>query len=215
MTIWRWKHGSHDPLPSSPSYEQEGFQLRRLFEWHPRQRSSYAQLHTPTAMKDRISENSPSIDRGSGEYLSRESSTTESFKRPIRFRIASWRFTIITGLSTTILVLICNIAIIAWAYATLGRDNTVMYEGSCDRMKTIDTWSHLGINVLSTLVLGASNAAMQLIVAPSREDVRKAHAQSRTVDIGIHGLRNWRFMSRRRRSIWILLLVTTIPLHLL
>ena len=202
-------------LPSPPSHEQEGFQLRQLLERHPRQSSSYGQLHTPTTINDGLSEATPSIGRDSDEYFGQKDSTPESFKWPLRFRLASWRFTIITGLSTTVFVFICNVALIIWAYATLGRDNTVIFKGSCDRMKTIDTWSHLGINVLSTLVLGASNAAMQLIVAPSRDDIRKAHAQSRTVDIGIHGLRNWRFMSRRRRSIWILLLVTTIPLHLL
>ena len=81
-------------------------------------------------------------------------------------------------------------------------------------MRSIDTWSHFGINVLSTLLLGASNAAMQCIVAPSRADIDKAHAQHERLDIGVNSLQNWRFINTSRQLIWALLLVSTLPLHL-
>lgn len=47
-----------------------------------------------------------------------------------------------------------------WAFFTL-------YQNSCKEMSIISTWSHLALNVLSTLLLNASNACVQC-----RQDTR-------------------------------------------
>ena len=131
-------------------------------------------------------------------------------------KFSSWRSTILCGLGTSIFVLCCNIALLGWSYPKIdpASGNALLYKGLCDQMKSIDTWSHFGINALSTLLLGASNAAMQCIVAPSRADIDKAHAQHKRLDVGVNGLQNWLFIGTRRQLIWSLLFVSTVPLHL-
>ena len=75
--------------------------------------------------------------------------------------------------------------------------------------------AHLGINVVSSLLLGASNVAMQCLVAPSRNDVDAAHRIGLSLDIGVNGFKNWQSMSSLRRYLWIVLIASTLPLHLL
>lgn len=60
----------------------------------------------------------------------------------------------------------------------------VMYGGSCTVTKTWSTGLHLTINILSTCILGASNYCMQTLVAPTRQDIERAHARRRWLDIG-------------------------------
>ncbi|KAI4152881.1 MAG: hypothetical protein LQ340_002647 [Diploschistes diacapsis] len=56
---------------------------------------------------------------------------------------------------------------------------------------------------------------MQVLVAPTRANVDKAHPLGKVLDIGISGFGNWRFMGWNRRICWLSLTLSTIPLHLL
>jgi hypothetical protein len=88
-----------------------------------------------------------------------------------------------------------------------------IYEGSCSWVKNIDIGTHLLINALSTLLLGASNLCMQLLAAPTRGEVDKAHSRKRWLDIGVPSWRNLRSISRTRRAIWVALGLSSVPLH--
>lgn len=92
---------------------------------------------------------------------------------------------------------------------------SVMYEGSCVLTKRWSIALHLMINLLSTCILGASNYCMQTLVAPTREDIDKAHAKRRWLDIGCSSLRNLLAMKRSRLGLWAVLLITATPFHLL
>ena len=189
---------------------------------HTAQRHPYTRLDTPsctTAPDEHPRASSPlSGDSGlsSGILESNIQKSLHLTKPKWWSRISSWRYTILGGLGVSIFVLCCNIALLGWSYPKIdpASGNALLYKGACSQMKSIDIWSHFGINVLSTLLLGASNAAMQCIVAPSRADIDKAHAQGQLLDIGVNGLQNWRFIGARRRLIWFLLLASTLPLHL-
>lgn len=67
---------------------------------------------------------------------------------------------------------------------------TVVQDGDCDETKRLDLWLHLLINVLSTLLLGASNYSMQCLAAPTRKDIDNAHSQNAWMDIGVLSIRN-------------------------
>ncbi|MCJ1344677.1 hypothetical protein MMC31_002880 [Peltigera leucophlebia] len=86
---------------------------------------------------------------------------------------------------TAALVLVTNITLTAWAQARFGTHNGIgtIYLGSCAKAQRLDLWLHLLINILSTLLLGASNFCMQLLVAPTRDEVNKAHEKSCWLDI--------------------------------
>ena len=73
----------------------------------------------------------------------------------------------------------------------------------------------LAINILSTLLLGASNHAAQLLSAPSRKDLDRQHARGVWLDIGVSSVRNFRYLPLWRTAIWAVLVLSTVPLHLL
>ncbi|KAJ5094633.1 hypothetical protein N7456_010494 [Penicillium angulare] len=91
----------------------------------------------------------------------------------------------------------------------------VLYRGKCSTTKTWDVALHFVINGLSTFILGASNYCMQSLVAPTREEVDKAHAQGIWLDIGCASIKNLRAIGRSRLILWILLMLTATPFHLL
>lgn len=129
-------------------------------------------------------------------------------------RTATWRFIVLSGLIITLAVLILNVSLLIWSRARPHGGN-VLYEGDCGSAKTKITYSSLTINVVSTLLLGASNAAMQCLCAPTRAEVDKVHAAGSWLDIGISGLRNWHEMGRWRKYAWGFILLSSLPLHLL
>ena len=87
--------------------------------------------------------------------------------------------------------------------------------GSCDKTKKITLWVDLAINILSTILLSASNNCTQLLSAPTREDIDKAHAKRRWLDIGVPSVRNLSLIPRWRVILWALLFLSSIPFHLL
>lgn len=90
-----------------------------------------------------------------------------------------------------------------------------LQRGSCRTTKDLSLWLHLAINVLSTLLLGASNYCMQCLASPTREEVDIAHGQHVWLDIGIPSVRNLKKVSLNRSVLWWLLAASAIPLHLL
>lgn len=127
---------------------------------------------------------------------------------------STWRFIVASGLALTIAVLILNVSFLIWSRARPHGGN-LLFRGDCGSAKNVVTISSLAINVLSTLLLGASNAAMQCLCAPTKAEVEKVHATGSWLDIGVSGLHNWHAIGRWRRYAWISLLLSTMPLHLL
>lgn len=75
-------------------------------------------------------------------------------------------------------------------------------------------WPDLAINILSSLLLGASNNCAQLLSSPTRHDIDKAHAKGKWLDIGVPSVRNLGHISGWRVLLWALLFLSSIPLHL-
>ncbi|PYI03206.1 hypothetical protein BO78DRAFT_410014 [Aspergillus sclerotiicarbonarius CBS 121057] len=90
-----------------------------------------------------------------------------------------------------------------------------IYEGSCSRAKAWTTGLHLLINVLSTIVLGASSYCMQCLTAPSRTEVDRAHEERVWLHIGVASPRNLAWAGRFRVVLWLLLAATSLPIHLI
>lgn len=109
-----------------------------------------------------------------------------------------------------------NLALIIWT-STKGVEGGIatIQEGDCNTTKRLDLWLHLGINLLSTLLLGASNYTMQCLSAPTRDEINKAHRQRMSLDIGIASVWNLQRISPRRVILWWLLALSSIPLHLM
>ncbi|KAJ6050166.1 uncharacterized protein N7446_005593 [Penicillium canescens] len=99
---------------------------------------------------------------------------------------------------------------------TGGSSNSkVIYDGSCDVTGRWNTGLHIIINIISTCTLATSNYCMQTLVAPTRDEINIAHAKRRWLDIGGSSFRNIFAISYARLGLWIVLLLTATPFHLL
>ena len=89
------------------------------------------------------------------------------------------------------------------------------FEGSCSLVSAYNTLAHVAVNILSTLLFGASNTCMQLLSAPSREEIDKCHKKEVWLDVGIQSFRNLRYIKRNKAAILFLLAISSLPLHLM
>lgn len=129
-----------------------------------------------------------------------------------------WRFSLFAGAASCTVVFIVNLVATILAVT---RNNTnqlgqpVFQEGKCSDMRFLNAGLHLVINALSSILLAASNYGMQCISAPTRADVDKAHLRGKWLDIGVPSMHNLRRLPRSRVILWGLLMLSSLPLHLL
>ena len=155
-------------------------------------------------------------------YTKLEDSSTQQRQPSFRDRLwGGWRTTVLIAGVVTFLALTANFSILIWASIhkpsddNAGAGAVTLYSGTCTDMSKVFTWSHLGVNVLSTVLLSAGTACMQCLSSPTRQEIDKAHAQSSWLDIGTQSMRNLRWIGRRRQVLWGLLAFSSLPLHLL
>ena len=160
-------------------------------------------------------------------YLQDDPATPTSMEGPTDFekplpappspsKWSGWRLTIASAMSFVGIVLAANIILLAWAMTKYdSRDGLAkLYDGDCDRASSHYFWTHLSINVCGAILLAASNCAMQVVSAPTRQEIDEAHPQH-ALEIGVLGYRNWRFIAARRRLLWVLLALSSLPISLL
>lgn len=128
-----------------------------------------------------------------------------------------WRKTagILTAVIIVIEAVLILVLIIASAKSGGVRGNHILYRGSCSSASTFNTIAHLLINALATGVLASSNFFMQVLNAPTRADIDRVHGKGQTwADIGAPSFRNLRFMGWWKTTAWLMLALSSAPLHL-
>ena len=132
-------------------------------------------------------------------------------------RFSGWRGGVAACIAISALVLFLNavLAIVAAVRWDKADGLAAAFTGDCGVAARWTTAIHLVINLLSSLLLGASNYCMQRLVAPTRQEIDDAHAQKRWLDIGIPSIRNVSSINARRVVIWTLLALSSVPLHFL
>lgn len=146
----------------------------------------------------------------------------------IRIRLGIWdRFSRLSGwrksaFVNTILVSIVFLVLTLSHAFILARSGDptgyhVIHSGSCagNSVGRLNTLLHLLINILSSLVLASTNFFMQVLNAPSREELDSAHGQGSWLDIGVPSPRNVFKLSLFKTTMWILFFLSSIPIHLL
>jgi hypothetical protein len=139
-----------------------------------------------------------------------------NWKQKSRFN--GWQWGVLTGSAIGVLVLVINcVFLIVGATSGSGYNEGIatIFTGSADNVSQASTLLHILINILSTLLLSASNYAMQVLSAPTRNECVKAHRQGQWLDIGILSMRNIRSLTLRRKVLWFALSLSSVPLHLL
>ncbi|KAL9115828.1 MAG: hypothetical protein Q9227_000196 [Pyrenula ochraceoflavens] len=128
-----------------------------------------------------------------------------------------WHFGVHLAISGAAFALVTNVII---TIAIAGRTSfhggvATVFKGDCGRNESVNTWIHLLINAISTLLLSGSNYTMQILSAPTRVDIDRAHSSRKWLDIGVQSVRNLTHISRQRKLLWWLLAFSSIPLHLM
>ncbi|EPE31687.1 hypothetical protein GLAREA_12443 [Glarea lozoyensis ATCC 20868] len=138
-----------------------------------------------------------------------------SGKQPEDNEFSGWRGGIAAACAIAGTVLTLNIVfcIYGGAVSKSGMKIGSLYEGDCDTVTRADSALHIAINIMATLLLGASNYTMQCISSPTRREIDRAHARGKYLDIGIPSIRN--LSGRRKHILFWLLVVSSVPLHFL
>ncbi|KAF7955727.1 hypothetical protein EAE96_004651 [Botrytis aclada] len=126
-----------------------------------------------------------------------------------------WRAGVRYCSGTALGVFAVNLTLLIWAVLKNGVDGgySILYRGNCQHAQSLSTALHILINVLSTILLSASNYTMQCLNSPTRKAIDCAHAEKKWLDIGIPSWRNQRSISRIDKILWCLLGLSSIPLH--
>lgn len=138
--------------------------------------------------------------------------------KKLRDKYQGWKFGVLTCTTSTCFVLLINICLALGALGQhgWGKDGQpVLWEGKCDTVSKMSTAFHLLINAMSTTLLCASSYCMQCLSSPTRQELDVAHKQRTWLDIGVLSPRNIKSISKGRKLRWIILALSTIPLHLL
>jgi hypothetical protein len=155
--------------------------------------------------------------------LSNSRNSVQSKSRLSGLRRKGWRPTVLGWVCAALTIFFLNLGFVIWAEVGNSKSPSlkangstrVLYDGDCKKTKKFNTIAHIIINTLSSILLCASNYGMQCMSAPTREEVDKAHAESKWLDIGVLSVRNLRSINKKRVLIWGLLGFSSIPLHLL
>lgn len=99
--------------------------------------------------------------------------------------LSGWRAGAILSCATALIVLLINSTFLIWTIRKncIRRGIGIVFEGSCEKAKSLNTWLGLAINVLCSILLGASNYCMQCLISPTREEVDIAHAKKRLLQL--------------------------------
>lgn len=99
-------------------------------------------------------------------------------------QLKGYRFSMICGTVTALVVFVINVVLTLWAIRKSEVKNGIstIQRGSCDDAKQLMVGIHLIINILSTLLLGASNYSMQCLSSPTRGEIDKAHGKGIWLD---------------------------------
>ncbi|PUU76465.1 hypothetical protein B9Z19DRAFT_1149417 [Tuber borchii] len=151
------------------------------------------------------------------EFTREQQKSFSSAWKPVWY--TGWHTGVLACATSVIVVLFINVGLTIYAATNpeykMERGIGTLYSGSCDKSRKIGLWLHLGINVLSTLLLSGSNYTQQCLAAPTRSEIDAAHAKRHWMDIGVPSIRNLFQIKAERTFLWIAIGITSIPLHLL
>ncbi|KIW00772.1 uncharacterized protein PV09_07752 [Verruconis gallopava] len=191
-------------------------------QWAPQftQNTEYQPVHNPHSEEPPSNVGKPSEffiqDHQNQELLLPQS----RYKSPRLFRsnFGGLKRTLVFFLCVALSVLLVNIFWLLYAkthYGGIESGYGIIQRGDCNEVKKTNTWLHLLINILSTLLLTGSNAFMSTYSCPSRKEVDRAHARKKWLHVGMLSFRNLTRIAKRKSLVVILLCLSSVPFHLL
>ncbi|KAK7950947.1 uncharacterized protein PG986_006675 [Apiospora aurea] len=99
--------------------------------------------------------------------------------------------------------------------ADINDEVVTFYQGDCATARTYSIVLRLVVNILANILLACANYCMQILVSPTRGEIDLAHRKKRWLWIGVPNLTNLPYVGINRAAICLLLIASTLPLHLL
>jgi len=170
---------------------------------------------TITTSSQTVSDTWQDIRFGKVELLAPWFPEVDPNHQTFRSRRSHRKSMLLSALGTSTTVLLANFVTLMVLETRFKAERGVvpLFEGSCTTVKRLDIFTHVCINILSTLLLGASNLCMQLLAAPTRKEVDRAHARRRWLDIGAPSYRNLWSIHPSRALVWGFLGLSSLPIH--
>ncbi|KAJ9613924.1 hypothetical protein H2200_002060 [Cladophialophora chaetospira] len=137
-----------------------------------------------------------------------------------RWRLQGWRFGVFISLVAVTICLLAELVMLICAM-TLNlpqgdKDGIgLLYVGNCAKVERINTLLAIPLNIIATVLVATSNYVMQCLSAPSRKEVDEAHAKGSFLNIGIPSVHNLLQKLSWNSFLWLTLVLTTVPIHLL
>ncbi|KAI0193810.1 hypothetical protein F4808DRAFT_355826 [Astrocystis sublimbata] len=132
-----------------------------------------------------------------------------------REKYSGWR---LGGLILSILSFVITVGLlvtlVVFSARSGGDSSHILFEGTCNSASSTSLGIQFGINVISTAILASSNFFMQVIAAPTRRDIDNAHAQRKSMEIGVLSLRNLSTLPKTKIALFLTLGLSSLPIHL-
>ncbi|RMJ18109.1 hypothetical protein CDV36_002190 [Fusarium kuroshium] len=149
-------------------------------------------------------------------FISKASSQKPLTARPEKKQLfGGWRTGLAISTSAAAFVTIANIVFLGVVGARVNANGGALWTGDCKTAKEYSLWLHLAINALATVLLGAGNYTQQVLTGPTRQEIDQAHDKRQWLDIGVSSLHNLTKISIKRVAAWIVLALSSLPIHLL
>lgn len=142
-----------------------------------------------------------------------------------------WRRSALAFALAAVFVFVVNLSFAVWAttqqkrrsritsfwdiYRVVDPNIGIVLEGDSSYVKCWNTVLHVAINIMSTILLAGSNYCMQCIMAPNRTEITAAHERRTWLNVGVISFRNFWNITWKKKTIWLLLSVSSLPIHLL
>lgn len=150
--------------------------------------SSAASLGTSCANGPENEDHDPSPRPEHMKFPMLGMSPTRMRKKQSWTKVVSWR--LYRNIAVLAVNLILTIAALGLAASRAGVQSQTLYQGSCERTRTSAFGLHVLINILSIILMATSSYCCQVLAAPTREEVDRAHSYRRWVPIGPFNIRN-------------------------
>ena len=134
-----------------------------------------------------------------------------------RDRFSGWQMGMILAIFADLAIFFLVLALTVYTALNFRRTGyqATLIDNNCDSVRSWSTWLHLGVNVVCTILLATSSYTMQCLTSPSRKEINKAHQRGNCMDIGVPSFQNLLRTSPRRMLSWLVILLSSLPLHLL
>jgi hypothetical protein len=117
-----------------------------------------------------------------------------------------------------VLIFAIQLGVTIWAVLTFppdARGTGTFFWGDCSSTGTADKVVHVALNAMSSLFLGVGHYCMQILVAPTREELDSAHRKGKPMEIAVPSLKNLRHIELKRVAGWAMFGAIATLLHVL